>query len=170
MILVKKGNQNLAPHQVYEDTIVAGSQHDHGNGFWSGSAHVFVRSGEGWDHQFKLLPPDGAASEYFGCSVAIYEDTIVVGAFGDDDNGDFSGSAHVFARSGEEWTHQAKLLVPDGADWDFFGASVSIYGDPIVVGAPTVSGKNGSAHVFVRSGEEWSHQAMLLEQATECSI
>ncbi|EJK70710.1 hypothetical protein THAOC_07909, partial [Thalassiosira oceanica] len=67
--------------------------------------------------------------------VAIYEDTIVVGAGRDDDNGESSGSAHVFVRSGEEWTHQVKLLAPDGAVADWFGDSVAIYEDTIVVGA-----------------------------------
>ncbi|EJK62329.1 hypothetical protein THAOC_17063, partial [Thalassiosira oceanica] len=81
----------------------------------SGSAHVFVQSGEEWTHQAKLLAPDGAADDYFGDSVAIYGDTIVVGAHKDDENEADSGSAHVFVRSGEDWTHQAKLLAPGGA-------------------------------------------------------
>ncbi|EJK60745.1 hypothetical protein THAOC_18849, partial [Thalassiosira oceanica] len=84
---------------IYEDIIVVGADGD-------GSAHVFVRSGEEWAHQAKLLAPDGAADDRFGRSVAIYEDTIVVGAYRDDDNGFESGSAHVFVRSGEVWTHQ----------------------------------------------------------------
>ncbi|EJK51808.1 hypothetical protein THAOC_28988, partial [Thalassiosira oceanica] len=53
-----------------------------------------------WNSILKLLAPDGAAEDRFGRSVAIYEDTIVVGV----DNG-----AHVFARSGDVWAHQAKL-------------------------------------------------------------
>ncbi|EJK67638.1 hypothetical protein THAOC_11302, partial [Thalassiosira oceanica] len=87
-------------------------------------------------YRAKLLAPDGATWDEFGRSVAIYGDTIVVGAPCDDDNGENSGSAHVFVRSGEEWTHQAKLLAPDGAEYDCFGDSVAIYGDTIVVGAP----------------------------------
>ncbi|EJK50547.1 hypothetical protein THAOC_30427, partial [Thalassiosira oceanica] len=67
------------------------------------------------NYQAKLLAPDGAADDSFGGSVAIYGDTIIVGSDEDDDNGLSSGSAHVLVRSGEEWTHQAKLLAPDGA-------------------------------------------------------
>ncbi|EJK47171.1 hypothetical protein THAOC_34130, partial [Thalassiosira oceanica] len=72
---------------------------DNANGWrtTSGSAHVFVRSGEEWTHQAKLLAPDVSASGYFGDCVAIYEDAIVIGAYKDDDNGYNSGSAHVFA-------------------------------------------------------------------------
>ncbi|EJK47196.1 hypothetical protein THAOC_34104, partial [Thalassiosira oceanica] len=71
---------------------------DNNSGYDSGSAHVFVRSGEDWKHQAKLLGPDGAAYDYFGRSVAIHEEVIVVGARRDVDNGNYSGSAHIFVR------------------------------------------------------------------------
>ncbi|EJK54360.1 hypothetical protein THAOC_26021, partial [Thalassiosira oceanica] len=102
---------------ISQDTIVVGADGDDDgdddNGISSGSAHIIVRNGEEWKHKAKLQAPDGAAGDRFGRSVAIYEDTIVVVAY-DDDNGDRSGSAHVFVRSGEDWMHQAKLLAPDG--------------------------------------------------------
>ncbi|EJK52068.1 hypothetical protein THAOC_28702, partial [Thalassiosira oceanica] len=75
---------------------------------------------------------------------------MVVGAYGDDDNGDKSGSALVFVQGGEEWTHQAKLLAPDRAAGDWFGDSVAIYGDTIIVGAEGDGDYSGSTHhVFV---------------------
>ncbi|EJK62351.1 hypothetical protein THAOC_17040 [Thalassiosira oceanica] len=151
--------------QCYGDTIVVGASSDNDCGDDSGSAHVFVRSGVKWTHQAKLLAPDGAKNDYFGWSLAIHEDTIVVGAWSDDDNGYDSGSAHVFVRSKENWSHQAKLLAPDGAEGDEFGRSVTIYDNSTVVGAwrdDDNGGGAGSAHVFVRSGEEWTHQAKLL--------
>ena len=52
------------------------------------------------------MAPDGAAGDFFGESVAIYGDTIVVGADYDDDNGSGSGSAYVFVRSGKKWSRQ----------------------------------------------------------------
>ena len=110
-----------------------------------------------------MLAPGGAEGDRFGTSVAIFDDTIVVGAFGDDDNGDDSGSAYVFVRSGEEWTHQAKiltahkskLLAPDGAAYDWFGRSTALHKDAIVVGAPGDGNKlRGSAYVFSSWGPD----------------
>ena len=150
---------------IYEDAIVVGASYDDDNGGVSGSAHVFVRSGENWTYQTKLLAPDGAAYDRFGRTVAIYEDTIVVGAQWDNDKGDNSGSAHVYVRSGEEWRYQAKLLAPDGAAFDWFGLSVTIYEDTVVVGShyDDDNGKDsGSANIFLRSEQLWTHQAKLL--------
>ncbi|EJK57642.1 hypothetical protein THAOC_22290, partial [Thalassiosira oceanica] len=91
--------------------------------------------GEEWTHQAKLLAPDGVAGNRFGNSVAIYQDTIAVGAPSDDDNEIYCGSAHIFVQSGGEWKYQAMLLAPDRAADDYFGASVAIYGNTIVIGA-----------------------------------
>ena len=89
-----------------------------------------------WTEQAKLTASDGAELDFFGSSVAIAGDTIVVGARLDDVNGiTDSGSAYVFTRTGTTWTEQAKLTASDGAAADFFGTSVAIAGDTIVVGA-----------------------------------
>ncbi|MDC3960907.1 FG-GAP repeat protein [Polyangium jinanense] len=117
------------------DTALVGAQGDDDQGSNSGSAYVFVRSGEVWTQQAKLLPSDGAADHHFGFSVALADDTALVGAYGDDDQGSFSGSAYVFVRSGAVWTQQAKLLPSDGATSDFFGRSVALSGDTALVGA-----------------------------------
>jgi len=140
------------------DTAVVGAYADDGN---KGSAYVFVRSGTTWSQQAKLIASDGAASDQFGQSVSISGDTVVVGAPGDDDKGNLSGSAYVFVRSGTTWSQQAKLIASDGAAVDFFGYSVSLSGDTAVVGATLGDGNvtnSGSAYVFVRSGTTWSQQ------------
>ena len=43
----------------------------------------------------KITASDGATDDYFG-PVAVGSGRIVVGAYGDDDNGSFSGSAYIF--------------------------------------------------------------------------
>jgi len=146
------------------ETVVVGAWGDDDNGSASGSAYVFVRSGDSWTQQDKLTAGDGAAYDYFGISVAISEDTIVIGARGDDDNGSVSGSAYVFVRSGDSWTQQDKLTASDGAADDYFGESVAISGDTIVVGAcrdDDNGSASGSAYVFVRGGGSWTQQDKL---------
>ena len=47
--------------------------------------------------QQKLVPNDGAINDRFGISVAIYNGTVAVGAYGDDDKGEDSGSVYVYS-------------------------------------------------------------------------
>ncbi len=56
---------------------------------------------------------------------------------------------------------QAELTASDGASGDFFGGSVSISGNTVVVGAPGKNTNTGAAYVFVRSGTTWTQQAEL---------
>ena len=113
----------------------------------------------------KLAASDGAAYDYFGRSVAISENTMVVGAVDADvgSNQD-QGAAYVFVRSGTDWLEQAKLTASDGAAQDEFGVSVAIDGDTVVVGVHDAyigySGQ-GTAYVFVRSGTTWVEQQKL---------
>ena len=147
------------------DYAVVGAIGDDDKGSRSGSAYVYKRSGTSWVEEAKLLPDDGAADDQFGISVSIDDDYAVAGAFGDDVNGDFSGSAYVFKRSGTTWAQEDKLLPTDAAEGDQFGRSVSISGNNTVVGALFHDDNgdfSGSAYLFGRSGTSWSQEAILL--------
>ncbi|MCP4423582.1 MAG: hypothetical protein GY803_03725, partial [Chloroflexi bacterium] len=79
------------------NTAVVGAYGDDDNGATSGSAYIFTYDGATWTQQAKPLASDGAADDRFGDSVAISGDTVVVGAYRDDDKGTDSGSAYVFS-------------------------------------------------------------------------
>ena len=147
------------------DTVVVGAPGDDDNGSSSGSAYVFERSGTTWTQQPKLIAGDGTAGDFFGNSVSISGDTVVVGAPVGDGKGSMSGSAYVFVRDVTGWSQQAKLIAGDGAFLDFFGWSVSISGDTVAVGANWDDDKganSGSAYVFQRTGTTWGQQAKLI--------
>ena len=51
------------------------------------------------------LPPERPAPELrFGWSVAVADETVVVGAPGDATNGEKAGAVYVFERTGDRWT------------------------------------------------------------------
>jgi len=146
------------------DYALIGAYYDGDNGPTSGSAYVFKRSGATWTEEAKLTASDGAVGDCFGISVSIDGDYALIGAYGNDDNGDYSGSAYVFKRSGTTWTEEAKLTASDGAADDYFGRFVSIDGDYALIGAfaDDDNGANsGSAYVFKRSGTTWTEEAKL---------
>ncbi len=137
---------------VSGNTAVIGARLDDA-GKATGSAYVFTRSAGIWTQQAKLTAADGAAGDEFGYGVAVAGDTALIGARGDDDAGNRSGSAYLFIRSAGIWTQQAKLTAADDARGDEFGISVAVAGDTAVIGAyrdDDAGADSGSAYVFAR--------------------
>ena len=127
----------------------------------SGSAYIFHRNGTSWIEQTKLTASDGAPDDRFGSSVSISGDYAVIGAYGGDDILNNRGAAYIFHRSGTNWTQQAKISAYDGAEDDWFGWSVSIDGDYVVIGSvddDDNGSASGSAYIFHRNGTTWTLQ------------
>ncbi len=148
------------------DVLAIGAIWDDDHGFNSGAVYVLVLNDQGvWKATFKITPADGGSEDVFGRSVAISGDTIVVGANGDDDRGFDAGAGYAFARVGDTWIQQGKLLASDGAAFDHAGWAVDVDGDTAVISAhddDDAGGDSGAVNVFVRDGEGvWSQQAKL---------
>jgi uncharacterized protein (TIGR03437 family) len=136
------------------NTVIIGAPGEGGQG----AAHVFVLSGGVWIEQQRLIASDGMAWDFFGESVSVSGDTVMIGADGTNDN---LGATYVFVRSGGRWTQQQELAASDGAANDQFGVSVFVSGDTVVIGAQGKNLGQGAAYVFVQSGGVWSQQKEL---------
>ena len=113
----------------------------------------------------KLLADDAAAGDFLGAAVATSGDTLVVGAYLDDDAGESSGAASVYRWDGAGWRQEAKLTASDATPHDLFGHAVAIDGDTVVVGAffsDALGSSSGAAYVFRRRGVTWVQEAKLL--------
>jgi hypothetical protein len=144
------------------DYIIVGARMDDISGSSEGSAYIFTRDTSGWIEQAKLLASDGADDARFGRSVSIFGSYAIVGAHKADAD---KGAAYVYSRSGSTWTQMAKLSASDGAEGDFFGTSVGIFGDYAVVGAFGAGNSGdsaGAAYVFLRVDTAWVQQAKLV--------
>ena len=157
-------------------TGVNGSQTDN-SALAAGAAYVFLRNGNVWTQQAYLKASNTDTGDSFGRSVAVSGDTIVVGADGEassatgvngnqtDNSALAAGAAYVFIRNGTIWSQQAYLKASNTDGLDFFGHSVAISGDTVIVGAilesSSASGVDGNqadnsfraagaAYVFVR--------------------
>ena len=148
------------------DYAIVGARGNDDNGESSGSAYIFERdaSGENWSQKTKLIASDADQYDYFGRKVAISGDYAIVGAYGNDDNGDRSGSAYIFERdaSSENWSQKTKLIASDAESGDYFGDSVAISGDYAIVGAKYNDENSGSAYIFERDANgSWSQKNKL---------
>lgn len=121
----------------------------------NGTAYVYTGSGLNWYWWATLIAEDGAGSDAFGSSVALDGNTAVVGAYMKDGR---KGAAYVFTRSNTGWSRGVRLaLLEPLISGDYFGWSVALSGDTVLVGA---HGKK-AAYIFTRTGATWSQQAKL---------
>ena len=149
---------------VSSDVCIIGADGDDNGGVNTGSAYIFRFQDPNWVEEVKLTAFDGEAEDYFGWSVSVSGDVCVIGARGDDDNGDASGSAYVYRFDGSDWVYEAKLVASDGQVRDLFGWSVSVRGDVCIVGAKSDSDNgvgSGSAYIFRYDGGEWIEEQKL---------
>jgi hypothetical protein len=174
-------------------TGVDGNQADN-SAFSAGAAYVFTRTGSIWNQQAYLKASNTEGADTFGISVAIADDTVVVGANGEASNAsevdgdqsdnlaDRAGAAYVFTRTGSTWSQQTYLKASNTERADAFGRSVAIADDTVVVGAlleasnttgidgdqsDNSANNSGAAYVFTRSGSTWSQQAYLKASNSE---
>ncbi len=148
------------------DTIAVGAYKDAtGETLLQGSVYIFVRNGDQWTQQAKLVATGGDENDVFGYSVALDGNTLVVGAPGRDTELAAYGAAYVFVRTGNTWTQQAMLQHAVGWTSDNYGLAVAIDGETLVVstGRHDVGTKQnqGAAWVYTRSGGTWTERAKL---------
>ncbi len=135
---------------IHGDTVVVGALDLRS---YIGSAYVFTRSGGTWDQGHQLIAGAG-----IGASVAISGDTLVVGALIP------ATSAYVFryvyddSMGTWDWIQKEELKAPGASFAPFFGWSVAIDGDTVVVGAPFA----GAAYVYARSDDTWDEGSELI--------
>jgi len=153
-----------------------------GTSYWTGqtSAYIFHRTGPGnaWDSGCKIDTPNPQFEGYFACSVAISGDYAVVGAYVEDGYYTDTGVAYVFHRTGlNAWADVVQLNSHNDAhSMDFFGGSVAIDGDYVIIGAPYWDSLGpspidgcGAAYVFYRTGpgNDWSGHVRLMALTLE---
>lgn len=145
------------------NTIAVGAPYWHKPYDTYGAVYIYVRSGSTFSQQQILLPPSDVTPSFgsFGITVALSRDTLVVGdPYSRPLGVEGAGATHVYVRSGTTWTRQARLLAADRTTSGFFGGSVAVFADTLLV----ASGSNtiGGVYVFTRSGSAWTQRTKLV--------
>ncbi|MDC7225925.1 MAG: hypothetical protein PQJ61_04075 [Spirochaetales bacterium] len=146
-MLTVETNENLGTSlDLSEEYLFVGSESDD----LYGSVYVFEYDGDSWIQGSKISASDQGSSDLFGGDIAFSEDTLIVGAAGNDDNGADSGSAYIYQESSGNWSQIRNLLPDDGIDDACFGTSVAIYSDTAVIGCA------GAVYIYSQSSGTWS--------------
>mmetsp|Transcript_33736 Transcript_33736/g.66662 ORF Transcript_33736/g.66662 Transcript_33736/m.66662 type:complete len:578 (-) Transcript_33736:53-1786(-) len=146
------------------DIVVVGAPRGSGLTSTTGCAYVFELQFSMWVEVAHLYAADGAAGDTFGSSVSVSGETVVIGAYMNDNIGNNAGAAYVFSRSssGGAWVQTQKLLATDRSAYSGFGFSVAISGDNIAVGAANDSSAKGATYTFSKISGTWSQTAKLV--------
>jgi len=166
-------------------TGVNGDQGDN-SAIFAGAVYVFRRNAATWAQEAYIKASNTETFDGFGCSVALFNDTLVIGAVGEDsgaigadgnqaDNSASSaGAVYVFQRTGTAWAQQAYLKAANTGAGDQFGFALGLFEDTLAVGAFTeassATGVNGNGadngasgagavYIFRRTGTVWAQQA-----------
>jgi hypothetical protein len=143
---------------IYGDTAAVGAYNvDLG----AGAVYIFEYDGTVWQESVKLVASDAASQDNFGYSIALDNDTLLVGARANEDFGSYTGAAYIFERSNGLWTETNKLLASDASPNSRFGWDVDLAGDLAIVGAPK-NNSVGAGYIFRNGISGWEEEAKLV--------
>lgn len=161
---------------------------------YSGAVYVFTYDGSNWAQQAYIKSSNSDASDFFGISVSLNQDTLAVGARqessnaigvdGDqmDNSSSQSGAVYVFARTGGIWSQQSYLKSSNSDGNDHFGFAISLSGSQLVVasreedsGSTGVDGDlndnsivdSGAAYLFENNAGVWSQKYYIKASNTD---
>jgi len=113
-----------------------------------GQLYFFMKPANGWhdEHEFtKVVGPD----YYFGFTLALQADTLVVGDFQ-------TQRAYVYSIANGQVKKLAELTSPNGGD---FPQAIIVQGNTIVADATSLQGNMGWAYVYVKPSSGWHDMA-----------
>ena len=139
---------------IFKDYIFIGANLDRSNGYCSGSVYIYKKNDNQWLQIQKIIAHDGEASDYFGLTISISHNYAIIGAIGDDDNGDYSGSAYIFKLNDSKW-EQFQKFIGNGANLRL-GASVAMYENYAIIGA-----NNNIAYILEKKVDKWIQTQVL---------
>ena len=113
---------------MFGDLAIVGARFDDPDG----SAYIYRLSGNTWNLETKIVPNDGSTGDKFGNSVAIYNDRAAIGAY----TYGGIGAVYIFTYQSGNWIQTDKIIPADGEINDWFGYSIDLNGDYLIVGNP----------------------------------
>ena len=106
-----------------------------------------------WVQTATLTGSDGQPRDFFGATLAVDGNTLVVGATGRN----HAGIAYVFTESNGVWTQVAELSPSDSFFGQNFGGSIAVSGNTVVVGDGGSARPKSAIYVFVKPATGWTN-------------
>ena len=135
------------------ETAVVGA---HGTSSGAGTAYIYVKGTSAWRKKptTTLQDPGAHSADYFGNSVAVAGNTVVVGAYNSNSG---TGTAYIYVEGTDGWstTPTTTLQDPGAHSADDYGDSVGVSGATVVIAAFGTNSSAGAAYIYVKGSSGW---------------
>ncbi len=124
----------------------------------NGTVYIYDYIDGFWKFTSKIKPAISKFKDYFGHSVSLSGDRLLVGASGVDETGVHNGAAYIFELIDGKWTEVITLYPDSLGEKEYFGSSVSLVGNTALIGAYGNDEKNinsGAVYVYNFDGSSW---------------
>lgn len=137
----------------------------------SGAVYVFRRTESGWTQEAYIKASNTSAYDQFGGSVALWQDTLAVGApeedssstgidgFQNDEEAPQSGAVYLFQRSAGAWMQVAYVKASDAMTNREFGSRLALWESRLAIASYVQSA--GSVYLFGRTDGIWVEETVI---------
>ena len=134
---------------IYGSVLAVGRYGDNTKGYCAGAVIIYKLVNNKWLEETKLMASDGSPYDYFGWSVSLNRNYLIVGSKGNDENGHDTGASYLYNHVTDKWVEQVKLISSDGSISQSLGTAVTINGNHIAVGTAQYYGnRNISVYIY----------------------
>ena len=155
---------------IHDNKLAVGAYNVDDTAYAAGAAYVFEKNDDQWIKTAKLFASDGSVNDYFGHSLAIYNNNMIVGAYKADAFGNDSGAAYIFEKIGSKWEETYKLLPEKLERYDYYGYATALSDNHIIVGAYGDDNRgtcSGTAYIFEKNNNQWKQITKLIPDAAK---
>jgi hypothetical protein len=172
--LIDKGYEFGYSLKLKGDQLIIGTPFGNGAANNSGFVDFYEYDGVNWIKTQRIFPVDGEEGDRFGTDVDFSSNKIIVSSSFDDDVGLDAGSAYIFEKLDSSWIQTMKLLPQNPSIRMYFGLSVKVIDDFVLVGAIGDCDIGfgfvpGNVQVFEKSNLNWNlHEIIEPSDAVNC--
>ncbi|MBN1782649.1 choice-of-anchor D domain-containing protein [bacterium] len=112
--------------------------------------YIYRLMADGWIEQTRIKPADAVVNDCFGCSVDIDDNHACIGAFRQNTG---IGAVYIYRLNDTNWVACPKLTPPDPVFHQFFGESVSLSENLLIIGSPN---NEESVYIYHKNNLDWS--------------
>lgn len=143
-----------------DEQLFVGARNKRVNGYKTGALYVFKFENGSWIQNQKIEPPEPLIShKYFSEAIDKLNETLVVSSYRSDAGANDNGKVFVYKYINNNYLLQQELSAYDPKDYQFFGSSLVLKENTLLIGClndSTESGsESGSIYAYLKKDTNW---------------